>query len=53
MSKQILDMAAGGFYDYQIARLADGLPLDLHFNSNLAAFRLIANELIKGVAYKM
>lgn len=53
MSKQILDMAAGGFYDYQIARLADDLPLDLNFNPNLAAFRLISNELIKGLAFKL
>lgn len=46
--KQLQDFAEGGFYDYQIHRLAKGKNLNLNYNPYFAVMRLTWNELRKG-----
>ena len=46
--KKLFDMAEGGFYDYQIHRLAAGKPLKLNYSPYLAVLRLTLNEMRKG-----
>lgn len=45
---QMKDLAEGGFYDYQIHRLAAGKDLDPSYNPYLAVLRLTWNEMRKG-----
>ena len=52
IAKKFLDLAEGGFYDYQIYALAQGRGLKLDYNANLSAIRLMMNEVMKGIAYK-
>ena len=46
--KALADMAEGGYYDYQIARLAQSKSLKPSYNGYAAVMRLTKNELIKG-----
>ncbi len=46
--KQLKDFAEGGFYDYQIHRLAKGKNFKPDFNPFLAVLRLTWNEMWKG-----
>ncbi len=45
---QLKDFAEGGFYDFQIHRLAAGLSLKPNYNPYRAIIRMTMNELIKG-----
>ena len=49
---KMLDMAIGGFYDYQIERLANNKPLDLKYAGWKGALRLSKNEMWKGIRNK-
>jgi len=46
--KQLKDFAEGGFYDYQIHRIAKGKDLSLNYNPYLSVLRLTWNEMRKG-----
>ncbi len=46
--KQFKDFAEAGFYDYQIARIAEGKQLKPGYNPYLAIVRLVKNEIKKG-----
>ena len=52
-SDRFYDMAVAGFYDYQIARLAEGKPLDLSYSGWRGALRLSKNEFWKGLKNKV
>ena len=46
--RALADMAEGGYYDYQIHRLAQNKSLKPNYNPYAAVFRLTKNELLKG-----
>jgi 2,4-dienoyl-CoA reductase-like NADH-dependent reductase (Old Yellow Enzyme family) len=51
-TKGFEDMAEGGFWDYQIERLANGKQPDLTLSPKKAAFKLIMKEMSKGLSNK-
>ncbi|NNF20868.1 MAG: hypothetical protein HKN67_02915 [Saprospiraceae bacterium] len=46
--KQLRDMAEGGWYDYQIYRLAQGEDLEMDYNPYSAVLRMTWNEMKRG-----
>lgn len=52
-SAKLLDMGIGGFYDYQIERLANGKPLNMNYSGLRGAMRMTKNEMWKGIRNKI
>jgi len=50
--KSYFDAAVAGFYDYQIAQIAEGKKIDLKYKGWQAVLRFTKNELVQGIRNK-